>query len=103
MIRLIESLDPKKVAQEKDIHINILRQKSDFFAFHVQKDINASISTLKFPNDLKKLIYLYISLNRRFSDVFRGYRNVTLGEYELMSYTKTTYANVVGSVIKSSQ
>ena len=52
--RAIESLDPKKVAQEKDIDINILKQNSDFFAFHVQKDINASISTSKSPNDLKE-------------------------------------------------
>ena len=52
--RAIESLDPKKAAQEKDIHTNILKQNSDFFAFHVQKDINASISTSKFPNDLKE-------------------------------------------------
>ena len=47
--RAIESLDPKKAAQEKDIHTNILKQNSDFFAFHVQKDSNASISTSKFP------------------------------------------------------
>ena len=53
--RAIESLDPKKVAQEKDIDINILKQNSDFFAFHVQKDINASICTSKFSNDLKKV------------------------------------------------
>ena len=52
--RAIESLDPKKAAQGKDIHTNILKQNSDFFAFHVQKDINASISTSKFPNDLKE-------------------------------------------------
>ena len=51
--RAIESLDPKKAAQEKDIHTNILKQNSDFFVFHLQKDINASISTSKFPNDLK--------------------------------------------------
>ena len=50
----IESLDPKKAAQEKEIHTNILKQKTDFFAFHVQKDINASISTSKFPDDLKQ-------------------------------------------------
>ena len=31
---------------------NNLKQNSDFFAVHVQKDINASISALKFPNDL---------------------------------------------------
>ena len=50
----IESLDPKKPVQEKYIHTNILKQNSDFFAFHVQKDINTSISTSKFPNDLKE-------------------------------------------------
>ena len=33
---------------------DILKQNSDFFAAHVQKDINASISALKFPNDLKE-------------------------------------------------
>ena len=54
MKRTIESLDPKKAAQEKDIRTNILKQNSDFFAFHVQKDINASISTSNFPNDLKE-------------------------------------------------
>ena len=52
--RAIESLDPKKAAQEKDIHTNTLKQNSDFCAFYVQKDINASISTSKFPNDLKE-------------------------------------------------
>ena len=52
--RAIKSLDAKKAAQEKDIHTNILKQNSDFFAFHLQKDINASISTSKFPNDLRE-------------------------------------------------
>ena len=36
------------------IYKDILKQNSDFFAAHVQKDINASISALKFPNDLKE-------------------------------------------------
>ena len=54
MKRAIESLDPKKAAEEKDIHTNNLKQNSDFFEFHVQKDINASISTSKFPDDLKE-------------------------------------------------
>ena len=52
--KAIESLDSKKAAREKDIHTNILKQNSDFFTYHVQKDINASISTSKFPNDLKE-------------------------------------------------
>ena len=55
MKRAIESFHPKKVAQEKYTDTNILKQKSDFFAFHVQKDINACISTSKFPNDLKEV------------------------------------------------
>ena len=33
----IESHDPKKVAQEKDIHTNILKQKSDFLHFMRRK------------------------------------------------------------------
>ena len=52
--RVIESVNPKKVAQEKDIHANILKQNSDFFAFHVQKDINVSIFSSKLPVDLKE-------------------------------------------------
>ena len=48
--RVIESLDAKKGAQEKDSY-QYFKQNSDFFAFHVQKDINASISTSKLPND----------------------------------------------------
>ena len=51
MERSIESLDPKRTAQEKDIDTNILKQNSGFFAFHVQKDINASISSSKFPKE----------------------------------------------------
>ena len=35
-------------------YTNILKQNSDIFPAHVQKDINASISALKFPNDLKE-------------------------------------------------
>ena len=54
MKRAIKSLDPNKVAQEKDIHTSMLKQNPDFFAFSVQKDINASISTSKFSNDLKE-------------------------------------------------
>ena len=54
MKRAIESLDPNKAAQEKDIHTNILKQNSNFFAFHCQKDTNTFISTSKFPNDLKE-------------------------------------------------
>ena len=51
--RAIESLDPKKAAQKKR-YTNTLKQNSDFFAFHFQKDINPSISTSKFPYDLKE-------------------------------------------------
>ena len=50
----MESLNPKKVAQEKDIHTNIFKQNVDFLTFHAQKDINAFISTFKFPDDLKE-------------------------------------------------
>ena len=50
----IESLDPTKATQDEVIHTNILKQNSVFFAFHVQKDINASVSTSKFSNDLKE-------------------------------------------------
>ena len=52
--RTIEYLDPKKAAKENDIHTNVLKQDSYFFAIYVQKDIDGSISALKFPNDLKE-------------------------------------------------
>ena len=48
----IESLDPKKAAQENYIHTKNFEKNSDFFAVHVQKDINASISASKILNDL---------------------------------------------------
>ena len=35
--RAIESLDPKEAAQEKDIHVNILKQNSDFLHFMSRK------------------------------------------------------------------
>ena len=56
--RAMESLDSKKDAQKKDTHTNISKQNSDFFAFHGQQDINASISTSKFPNDLKEAVVI---------------------------------------------
>ena len=43
-----------------DIHTNTLKQNSDFFAFHVQKKINASISVSKFPNDLKEVDEIHV-------------------------------------------
>ena len=58
--RSIKSLDPKKTTQKKDIHTKNLKQNSNFFAAHVQKDINASISALKFPNDLNEADIVHV-------------------------------------------
>ena len=75
--RAIEYLDPKKAVREKDIHANISKQNSDSFAFHVQKDINVSISTSisisKFPNDLKEVdvIHVYKKISKLSKENYR--------------------------------
>ena len=75
--RSIESLELKKVAHKEDIHTNILEQNSDFFMVHVEKDINVSISALKFPYDLKEAhiilsneMYRPISVHLNISKVY---------------------------------
>ena len=45
---------------KKKIHANILKQNSEFFAFHVQKDINTSISASKSPNDWKEADVIHV-------------------------------------------
>ena len=68
--RAIESLDPKKAAQGKDIYTDILKQNSNFFAF---KKIDASISTSKFPNDLKEadVIPVYKKKSKLYKENYR--------------------------------
>ena len=50
----INNLDPKKAAQREDIYTSILKANADFFASYVCNDINASISSSTFPNQLKE-------------------------------------------------
>ena len=65
--RSIECLNVKKTEQEKDIQMDIRIQNSVFFVFYSQKDINASISALNLPNDLKEAdIILYTRKNRSY-------------------------------------
>ena len=65
--RSIECLDAKKAEQEKDIQMDIKIQNSGFLVFYSQKDINASISALNLPNDLKEAdIILYTRKNRSY-------------------------------------
>ena len=51
-----------------------LKQNSDFFAVHVQEDINASIFALKFPNDLKEaeMIRVYKKKSKLFKEDHRS-------------------------------
>ena len=63
--RAIESLEPKKAAQEKDIHTNILKQNLYFFfAFHVQNDLKEAgvIPVYKKRSKLSKEKYRSISI-----------------------------------------
>ena len=48
------SLDPKKAAQKDDIKTNLLKKNIDFFAKYTCDDINDSIRSSKFPNELKQ-------------------------------------------------
>ena len=59
---------------KKKISIPIFQNKIQiFFALHVQKDINASISTSKFPNDLKKadVIPVYKKISKLSKENYR--------------------------------
>ena len=49
-----QSLDPKKAAQKDDIKTNLLKKNIDFFAKYTCDDINDSIRSSKFPNELKQ-------------------------------------------------
>ena len=52
--KTFQSLDPKKAAQKDDIKTNLLKKNVDFFAKYTCDDINDSICSSKFPNDLKQ-------------------------------------------------
>ena len=49
-----QSLDPKKAALKDDIKTNLLKKNIDFFAKYTCDDINVSIRSSKFPNELKQ-------------------------------------------------
>ena len=49
----IKRQSQRKPLKEKIFIPKILKQNLHFFAVHAQKDINPSISALKFPNNLK--------------------------------------------------
>ena len=48
-----QSLDPKKAAQKDDVETSLLKKNVDFFAKYTCDDINDSIRSSKFPNELK--------------------------------------------------
>ena len=52
--KTFQSLDPKKAAQKDDINTNLLKKNVDFFAKYTGDDINDSIRSSKFPNELKQ-------------------------------------------------
>ena len=52
--KIFQSLDAKKAAQKDDIKTNLLKKNVDFFAKYTCDDINDSIRSSKFPNELKQ-------------------------------------------------
>ena len=52
--KYIENLDPKKASQKSDMNTNIIRKNAAFFAKYMRDDINASIRSSKFHNELKE-------------------------------------------------
>ena len=52
--KYIENLDPKKASQKSDMNTNIIRKNAAFFAKYTCDDINASIRSSKFHNELKE-------------------------------------------------
>ena len=52
--KTFQSLDPEKATQKDDIKTNLLKKNVDFFAKYTCDDINDSIRSSKFPNELKQ-------------------------------------------------
>ena len=52
--KFIENLDPKKTSQKSDTNTNILRKNAAFLAKYTCDDINSSIRSSKFHNELKE-------------------------------------------------
>ena len=52
--KYIENLDPKKASQKSDMNTNIIRKNAAFFAKYICDDINASIRSSNFHNELKE-------------------------------------------------
>ena len=52
--KFLQSLDPKKAAQKDDVKTSLLKKNVDFFAKYACDDINDSICSSKFPNELKQ-------------------------------------------------
>ena len=52
--KYIENLDPKKASQKSDMNTNIIRKNAAFFAKYTCDDINISIRSSKFHNELKE-------------------------------------------------
>ena len=52
--KTFQSLDPRKVTQKDDIKTNLLKKNVDVFAKYACDDINESIRSSKFPNELKQ-------------------------------------------------
>ena len=52
--KTFQSLDPKKAAQKDDIKTNLLKKNVDIFAKYTCNDVNDSIHSSKFLNELKQ-------------------------------------------------
>ena len=52
--KTFQTLEPKKAAQKNDIKTNQLKKNKDFFAKYTCDDINNSIRSSKFPNEVKQ-------------------------------------------------
>ena len=52
--KYFQSLDRKKAAQKDDIKTNLLKKNIDYFAKYTCDDINDSLRSSKFPNELKQ-------------------------------------------------
>ena len=53
MIKKLQKLNPKKVIQETDIPVKILKDNKYFFAGYFKMFFNDAITSSKFPSSLK--------------------------------------------------
>ena len=87
-----QSLDPKKASQKDDIKTNPLKKNVNSFAKYTCDDINNSIRSSKFPNELKqRTSYLHIKKSKLSKE---NYRTISILPNVSKTYERCLYDQI---------